>query len=203
MQIPPSEQLRFWAHELGGMAKTGLLFVANDYDRDRYERTLVIAEALAGLTIAADFTPERPYLPDVGIPTPKIGCSVAAFDDAGRVALIQRADNKRWALPGGMAEIGSPPSENALRELREETGFAAAIERLVGIYDNKRFASVSPYQFYICLFRARINGGVVTTSAETLEVRLVDPTDLPSDMSELQRAMLSDAASPPPQAVFQ
>ena len=203
MQIPPSEQLRFWAHELGGMAKTGLLFVANDYDKDRYERTLVIAEALAGLTIDADFTPERPYLPDVGIPTPKIGCSVAAFDKAGHVALIQRSDNKRWALPGGMAEIGSPPSENALRELHEETGFDAKIERLVGIYDNKRFASVSPYQFYICLFQARITGGVAATSAETLEVRLVDPSDPPSDMSELQRTMLRDAASPPAQAVFQ
>jgi len=203
MQIPPSEQLRFWAHELGGMAKTGLLFVENDYDRDRYQRTLVIAEALAGLTIAADFTPERPYLPDLGIPTPKIGCSVAAFDDAGQVVLIQRSDNKRWALPGGMAEIGSPPSENALRELHEETGFEAEIERLVGIYDNKRFASVSPYQFYICLFRGRITGGAARTSKETLEVRLVDPADPPSDMSELQRTMLRDAASPPPGAVFQ
>jgi ADP-ribose pyrophosphatase YjhB (NUDIX family) len=203
MQIPPSEQLRFWAHELGGMAKTGLLFVENDYDRDRYQRTLVIAEALAGLTIAADFTPERPYLPDLGIPTPKIGCTVAAFDDAGHVVLIQRSDNKRWALPGGMAEIGSPPSENALRELHEETGFEAQIERLVGIYDNKRFASVSPYQFYICLFRARITGGAATTSPETLDVRLVDPDDLPADMSELQRAMLRDAASPPASAVFQ
>ena len=203
MQIPPSEQLRFWAHELGGMAKTGLLFVENDYDRDRYQRTLVIAEALAGLTIAADFTPERPYLPDLGIPTPKIGCSIAAFDGSGQVVLIQRSDNKRWAIPGGMAEIGSPPSENALRELHEETGFEAQIERLVGIYDNKRFASVSPYQFYICLFRARITGGAATTSSESLEVRLVDPSDPPEDMSELQRTMLRDAANPPAGAVFQ
>ena len=203
MQIPPSEQLRFWAHELGGMAKTGLEFSANDYDKDRYERTLVIAEALAGLTIAADFTPERPYLADVGIATPKVGCSAAAFDDAGRVVLIQRADNKRWALPGGWAEIGSTPTENALRELREETGFEAEVERLVGIYDNKRFASVSPYQFYICLFRARLTGGAATTSKETLDVRLVDPADPPSDMSELQRTMLRDAASPPAHAVFQ
>ena len=203
MQIPPSEQLRFWAHELGGMARTGLLYVGTDYDRDRYERVLGISEALAALTIAADFTPERPYLPDVGIPTPKIGCSVAAFDADGRVALIQRADNKRWALPGGYAEIGSPPSENALRELKEETGLEAELERLVGVYDNKRFASVSPYQFYICLFRARITGGQPTTSHETLEVRLVDPADPPSDMSELQRAMLRDAVRPAGPAVYQ
>src|SRR5436190_10442814 len=131
MQIPPSEQLRFWAHELGGMSKTGLLHAPTSYDTDRYERMLAIAEAMAALTIDAEFTPERPYLPDIGIPTPKVGCSVAAFDPDGRAVLIQRADNQRWALPGGYAEIGSPPSENALREFREETGFEARLERLV------------------------------------------------------------------------
>ena len=203
MQIPPSEQLRFWAHELGGMAKTGLLYVGTDYDRDRYERMLAISDAMAALTIGAEFTPERPYLPDLGIPTPKVGCSVAAFDGEGRAVLIRRADNERWALPGGYAEIGSPPSANALREFNEETGLEAELERLVGVYDNKRFASVSPYQFYICLFRARVTGGAAATSHETLEVRLVDPADPPSDMSELQRAMLRDASRPAAPAVYQ
>jgi ADP-ribose pyrophosphatase YjhB (NUDIX family) len=203
MQIPPSEQLRFWAHELGGMAKTGLLHTKDAYDTDRYERMLAIAEALAGLTIGADFTPDRPYLPDIGIPTPKTGCSVAAFDEAGRAVLIQRADNKRWALPGGYAEIGSPPSENALREFKEETGFEAELERLVGVYDNKRFATVSPYQFYICLFRARVTGGAAATSNETLDVRLVDPALPPEDMSQLQRSMLRDAARGDIPAVYQ
>ncbi|MCA1831487.1 MAG: NUDIX hydrolase N-terminal domain-containing protein [Actinobacteria bacterium] len=203
MQIPPSEQLRFWAHELGGMAKTGLLYAEGSYDKDRYLRMLAIAEAMAALTIDADFTPERPYLPDIGIPTPKTGCSVAAFDDAGHAVLIQRSDNRRWAIPGGYAEIGSSPSENALREFGEETGFEAEIERLVGVYDNKRFATTSPYQFYICLFRARVTGGAATPSSETLEVRLVDPGDPPADMSVLQRTMLRDAAEPAGRAVFQ
>jgi len=185
------------------MAKTGLLYVGNSYDRDRFERMLAISEALAALTIGAEFTPGRPYLPDVGIPTPKVGCSVAAFDRDGRVALIQRADNKRWAVPGGYAEIGSPPSANALREFREETGFEAELERLVGVYDNKRFASVSAYQFYICLFRARITGGAATRSSESLEVELVDPDELPEDMSLLQRTMVRDAATLAPAPVFQ
>jgi ADP-ribose pyrophosphatase YjhB (NUDIX family) len=203
MQIPPSEQLRFWAHELGGMAKTGLLHTTNSYDTDRYERMLEISEAMATLTIDAAFVPDRPYLPDLGIPTPKIGCSVAAFDDAGHAALIQRADNRRWALPGGYAEIGSPPSENALREFKEETGFDAELERLVGVYDNKHFASVSPYQFYICLFRARITGGAAATSSETLAVLLVDPASPPDDMSALQLAMLHAAARAELAAVYQ
>ena len=189
----PSEQLRFWAHELAAMARTGLEFATNDYDRDRFERTHRISEGLASLVIDADFTPERPYLADVGIPTPKVGCSVAAFDDAGRVALIKRADNGRWALPGGYAEVGSSPSANALRELHEETGFAGEVQRLVGVYDNRQFASVSPYQFYICCFRARIIGGDATASSETVEVVLADPGELPENMSLLQRTMLADA----------
>jgi ADP-ribose pyrophosphatase YjhB (NUDIX family) len=191
----PSEQLRFWAHELAAIARTGLEFVTNDYDKDRYERTKAIAEGLASMTIDADFTPERPYLPDLWMASPKVGCSVAAFDDSGRVVLIKREDNGRWALPGGVAEVGASPTENALRELREETGFTAELDGLVGVYDNKAFGSVSPYHFYVMCFRGRVTGGVATPSKETPEVVLVAPGDLPADMSELQRAMLRDAVA--------
>ena len=117
--MPPSQQLRFWAHELGAMAKTGLLHVHDSYDQDRCERMLAIADQLAALTVDAAFMPDRPYLADPGIVTPKVGCSVAAFDADGRAVLIQRSDNKRWALPGGYAEI----------------------ERLVSVCDNRHFAS--------------------------------------------------------------
>lgn len=189
----PSEQIRFWAHELAAMARTGLEFATNDYDRDRYKRAMSVAEGLASLTIDAEFTTERPYLPDLWMATPKVGCSVAAFDDAGRVVLIKRADNGRWALPGGVAEVGDTPSTNALRELHEETGFDARIERLVGVYDNKTFGSVAPYQFYVCCFRARITGGDATPSVETPEVVLAYPGELPEDMSRLQRTMLADS----------
>jgi len=158
MEMPPSQQLRFWAHELGAMAKTGLLHAHDSYDQDRCERMLAIADQLAGLTADAAFMPDRPYLADPGIVTPKVGCSVAAFDADGRAVLIQRSDNKRWALPGGYAEI----------------------ERLVGVYDNRHFAS-----------------------HETLDVQLVDPADPPADMSSLRRTMLRDAAMPDSVPVFQ
>ena len=199
----PSEQLRFWAHELAAIARSGLEFSKDEYDRDRYTRTQAVAQGLAAMTIDADFTPERPYLPDLWMASPKVGCSVAAFDDAGRVVLIKRADNGRWALPGGYADVGTPPSANALRELHEETGFDAELERLIGVYDNKSFGSVSPYQFYICCFRARITGGEPTPSIETTEVVLTDPTALPEDMSLLQRTMLTDSLRRDAPAVYQ
>lgn len=187
------------------MSRTGLEFASNDYDRDRFVRSASIADGIASLVIDAEFTPERPYLADIGIATPKVGCSVAAFDGDGRVALIKRADNGRWALPGGFAEVGTPPSENAVRELREETGFDGKLERLVGVYDNRQFHSTSPYQSYVCCFRARIVGGAARPSVETVEVILTAPDDLPENMSELQRAMLADAvrASSGVAAVYQ
>ena len=199
----PSEQLRYWAHELAAMARTGLEFAENEYDRERYRRVMDVASGLAAMTIDADFTPDRPYLPDLGIASPKVGCSVAAFDRDGRVAIIKRADNGRWALPGGYAEVGTPPSENALRELHEETGLEAVLESLVGVYDNKRFGSVAAYQFYICCFRARITGGEPTRSIETPEVALADPGDLPENMSLLQRTMIEDSLRAGAAAVYQ
>ena len=199
----PSEQLRFWAHELAAMATTGLEFATNDHDRGRYRRVAAIASDLAAMTIDATFTPERPYLADTGVVSVKVGCSVAVFDDQGRVVLIERSDNGRWALPGGYADVGSSPSENALRELAEETGLAGRIERFVGVYDNRRFGSTAAYHFYTLLFRGRLTGGEARPSAETTQVQLVDPNEAPENMSALQRTMLADAVASAREPVFQ
>ena len=92
---------------------------------------------------------------------------------------------------------------NALRELHEETGFHAELERLIGVYDNKSLGGISPYQFYICCFRARITGGEATPSDETPEVVLTDPASLPENMSLLQRTMLADSLKRDAPAVYQ
>lgn len=44
-------RLRAFAHELAGMAQTGLQYAENEYDRDRYERVRRIGEELARLTL--------------------------------------------------------------------------------------------------------------------------------------------------------
>lgn len=201
--MTPSQQLRAWAHELAAMARVGLEYSPTPYDTDRYERISRIAEGIAGLTIDAAFTPERPYLGDAGYVTVKVGVGVAVLDRAGRVALIRRADNGRWALPGGFAEVGSSPSENALRELREETGLEARITGLVGIYDNRRFNTSSAYHIYTCCFRATLTGGEPRPSNETLEVAFSAAGALPVPMSEQQQRMIEDAFAAAPGAAFE
>ena len=187
--------LRAFAFELAGMAKTGLEFVNNEYDRDRFERTLGIAEKLAAMTFPDGIPQSSEYLAELGVVTPKTGCTVAAFDERRRILLIRRADNGRWGLPGGYAEIGSPPSANAIRELYEETGFRGEIERLLGVFDTRVFGSAAPYQHYVLLFRARLVGGDAATSVETAEVRFCTADEVPDDMSPTQRAMLEHAFS--------
>src|SRR5260370_7570524 len=57
MDLPPSERLRYWAHELGGMAKTGLIHAPTRYHPHRYQRTLPTPEPLPALTIPPHFPP--------------------------------------------------------------------------------------------------------------------------------------------------
>lgn len=194
-------RLRAFAHELAGMAKTGLEFVQNDYDRERYGRTLQIAEELAAMTFPDGLPRDAAYLGDIGVVTPKTGCTIAAFRD-GAILLIRRADNGRWALPGGWAEINTSPSENAVRELREETGFIGEVERLLGVFDNRRFQSSNPYHFWTLLFRARIVGGAATPSTETTHVAFFGRHEIPAEASPHQRAMIECAFADAHQAVF-
>ena len=134
---------------------------------------------------------------------PKTVCASAAFAQDVRLAVIRRADNGRWALPGGYADVGATPSENARRELREETGLEAELERLIGVYDNRRYGSVAAYQFYTLLFRARITGGAARPSHETTDVRLVTPREAPDEMNEMHRAMIRDALAASGAPVFE
>lgn len=65
--------------------------------------------------------------------------ALVAMDDDGRWLLVRqyRHPARKWLLeiPAGTLEVGEAPEVTAARELREETGFAAAhLERLGGTW---------------------------------------------------------------------
>ena len=66
-----------------------------------------------------------------------VGCSAAVFDENHeRILLIRRADNGKWAVPGGYMEAGENFSEACVREVYEETGLQVEVNRLISIYTH-------------------------------------------------------------------
>ncbi len=110
---------------------------------------------------------------------PVTGTSIIPVLPDGRIVLIQRSDNRKWALPGGMVNWGETIETTLHRELKEETGLdILKIRRLVGIYSSphrdKRVHS-------ICIVvEVDAVGELRPQDAnEVLDVKAFDPTTIP------------------------
>ncbi|WP_446224826.1 NUDIX hydrolase [Nocardia sp. IBHARD005] len=127
------------------------------------------------------------YFHDPAAPQPnaiKVAVSAVVLDDSGRILMIRRTDNDRYAIPGGGLEAGETVSEAVAREVLEETGIEVSVTDLVGVFSNP--GHVIAYddgevrqEFSIC-FRANPVGGSLRTSSESKEVLWVTPQDISS-----------------------
>ncbi|MGB3403993.1 MAG: NUDIX hydrolase [Microcoleaceae cyanobacterium] len=107
---------------------------------------------------------------------PVTGASVVPILPNGEIVLVQRQDNGKWALPGGMVDWGETIPNTIRRELAEETGLKLIqIRRLVGVYSEP---DRDPRLHSICvLAEADVEG--ILQAQDTLEIRDVKafPTD--------------------------
>ncbi|OJG07885.1 NUDIX hydrolase [Pseudonocardia alni] len=109
--------------------------------------------------------------------------TAAVRDDRGRLLMIHKIDNDKWALPGGGMDLGESIADAAVREVAEETGLSVEITGLVGIYTDP--GHVMAYddgevrqQFSVC-FHARPTGGTLREDGtETKAAKWVEPADI-------------------------
>jgi ADP-ribose pyrophosphatase YjhB (NUDIX family) len=158
-----------WSETLAGIARTGMGFTQNLYERERYEEVLHVA---ADIKAAADealevrreqdhFVQEWMESVGEGIPgyvTPKVAIGAIVGNDDGEILLMQRADSGIWLYPTGWADVGYSASEVAVKEVFEETGIECEPVQLLGVVDGQRMG-FSRFGMYMLLFHCRATGG--------------------------------------------
>ncbi len=144
---------------------------------------------------------DDPQAPPINSVVPSVVAVV--LDQDGRVLLIHRTDNDRWALPGGGHDLGEPIRHTVVREVLEETGYDVEVERLTGVYTNPAHRMAYDdgevrQQFSLC-FTARLVGGESRTSSESREVRWVPVSELAElDLHPSMRLRIEHALSVDP-----
>ena len=109
-----------------------------------------------------------------------VGTFVFFFNNQEHVLLCKRRDINLWNLPGGRVEDGESPWNAALREVHEEIGVTAEIERLAGVY-YKPEADEVVFQFV-----GKILVGTATTSDEVTEISYFPTDSLPPNTAPMQ-----------------
>jgi 8-oxo-dGTP pyrophosphatase MutT (NUDIX family) len=117
-------------------------------------------------------------------------------DGDGRVLLIKRRDNGRWAFPAGSVEIDESVYGCLVREVKEETGLTVISATPFAIYSEPRFALTddfgNEYQYVVVAFRVdERTGNLITITDETLDARFCSDADMPELMSH-NRETLED-----------
>ncbi|WP_396636508.1 NUDIX hydrolase N-terminal domain-containing protein [Maribacter sp. R77961] len=146
---------------LKSLAETGLVYVEDDYARERYEELRKISLQLMGaitsqpVKLLNDF-----FLREKDYPTVKVDVRGFVLNDKNQILMAKESIDEKWTIPGGWADIGDTPTEAVIKEIREETGLDAEVVRLLAIYD-KRCHNHPPEPFYIykLMFLCTITGG--------------------------------------------
>ncbi len=162
------------SRELKSMAEAGLRYSEGQYDRERYERLHEIASELLTAT-ARDFR----WPVEFGYATPKVDVRAAVIE-AGKILLVREAGSGKWTLPGGWADLNASPAENAVREVREESGLEVEALKLIACWDKDRQGHPrQPEHVYKLVFLCRRTGGELAVSHETDAVEFFPPDALP------------------------
>ena len=109
-----------------------------------------------------------------------IPCVGAVIKDrSGRLLLIRRGHEPGkglWSVPGGRVEDGESDSAAVVREVREETGLAVAVGRLIGSVRRPGAAPESEYD--IRDYAADVTGGTLAPGDDADEAAWAGPAEL-------------------------
>ena len=190
MNDKKTEKLNILFERIFAHAHTGLAFSNSAYDVTRYREILSTLDKLATLLTKDDqaladaltyLKSRRTNIGNQEYVTPKVAVVTVIFNPSGEVLLVKR-DEELWALPGGYADIGLGPIQNAEKEVREETGLEVKVESLIGVYDSNisEFPTVGRQTYALVFYASLLGGNIRADPVETQGVSFFNLNSLPN-----------------------
>ncbi|HGZ0227855.1 TPA: NUDIX hydrolase N-terminal domain-containing protein [Streptococcus pneumoniae] len=161
------------------LTDTGLTFTKDPFDRERYEdlRSLLSEMLNQASDLDADEVAEV-LKPTSAYATPLMDVRAWIVEDE-KICLVRGQGENDWALPGGFGEVGYSPTENILKEIEEETGFEAKVERLLAVFDTNRFQLQSK-QYAKFIFECKLLDGQFQENQEIADLQFFAIDQLPA-----------------------
>lgn len=169
------------AREIQQLSQTGAAFAVTDYEKQRYKRlTEIVADIISHHTDLEKESVKKVLMNQPGYATPKVDVRSAVIKDE-KILLVQETTDNCWAMPGGWADVGNVPSEVAIRETKEESGFDVKPIKVIGVYDANRIGRrLEFFHAFKIIFLCELIGGEAATSDETLDVQFFDFNKIPT-----------------------
>ena len=161
------------------LTDTGLTFTKDPFDRERYEDLRGLLSEM--LNQASDLDSEEVaevLKPTSAYATPLMDVRAWIVEDE-KICLVRGQGENDWALPGGFGEVGYSPTENILKEIEEETGFEAKVERLLAVFDTDRFQLQSK-QYVKFVFECKLLAGQFQENQEIADLQFFAIDQLPN-----------------------
>lgn len=169
-----------WAKRIQALSQSGLAFSKDIYDIERYEELRRISVEIMSKYTELEMSKIKDlFTNETGYQTPKVDVRGVVFKDE-QILMVKENIDDRWALPGGFCDIGLSPSENVVKEIKEESGFDVIPIRLVALLDkNKHPHPPDPYHYYKIFILCEIIGGKPTLGIETNNIQFFSEDSLP------------------------
>jgi ADP-ribose pyrophosphatase YjhB (NUDIX family) len=168
------------AREVQQLAQTGNAFAVTNFEKDRYKRlSEIVTEIIEHHTQLDKETIQKVLMEQPGYATPKVDVRSVVIKD-NKILLVQESTDSCWAMPGGWADVGDYPSQVAIRETKEESGFDIKPIKIIGVFDaNRTGRRLEFFHAFKIIFLCELIGGEAKTSDETLDVKFFSFNELP------------------------
>lgn len=175
-------QLHSWARELNAMAQTGLAYVQDRFDKERFERLSDIAAQMAAVYIPENAQVIKQNWCLDHYKCPQLDTRGAVFNEQGQILLVKEKLTNNWSLPGGWCDDNLTIMENTVKEVKEEACMDVAPVKLIALVDKNRHNTNPAINgclkaFVLC----NAGPGVFVDNIETSERRFFSEDELPLD----------------------